>query len=115
MITNYVKFLLLVCALLLGHTIVIAKEKLKGPPLSRLNILAQMGAARVPEKTWLLFRNSHTGLCLTLESDKVLKQSICNKSLKSQYWKITRNEKREDQWIKISNANGEFLENLEFL
>ena len=51
MITNYVKFLLLVCALLLGHTFVIAKEKLKGPPLSRLNILAQMGAARVPEKT----------------------------------------------------------------
>jgi hypothetical protein len=113
MITNYVKSLLLVCALLLGHNFVKTKEKLKGSPLNTGNILAQIDAATVPEKTWLLFKNSHTGLCLTWGNDKVLKQSICNKTNKAQHWMITKNEKREDRWIKIFSANGEFLENVE--
>ena len=107
MITNYVKFLLLVCALLLGHNFVITKEKLKSSTLKILNFIQQIEAFKIPEKTWVLFKNGNTGLCLTFGSDKNLINESPKQNFNLKYARIGVSFKNEigDKCLSSTDQN----------
>jgi hypothetical protein len=112
MINDSVKLTLLCIVLLLvqrGDSKILKKPKISQN--EEYIYIPRKNACSSLEESWYQLRNIDTNLCLSWSSDKSVTQIACNKNQKNQFWKVTKNIEKGSRWIKISNINGDFLEN----
>jgi cell division septation protein DedD len=64
------------------------------------------------ERPWMLIRNDHSNLCLSLSSNEILKQVECDIEQENQHWKQSKIADKEENFVKIYNKNGKYLTNL---
>ena len=110
MIHNYTKFIILVITLILVQNFDLAQkrlQKIKTP--TETTILAQLNS--LPNGYWFLIRNVQSKMCISWGKDRILRQVLCNMENESQWWKITKNQQKNEGWVRISNTNNEFLDN----
>jgi hypothetical protein len=111
MIHNYTKFLMLVIVLMLVQNMDLTFKKLKKLSQVPQTSFAQLEIQKLPDGSWFLLRSVHSDMCLTWGSDRVTKQTACNSKQLNQLWKIKKIQEKQGDWIKISNINGDFLDN----